>query len=576
MKRFSEQFNKKASGLKLRATERRELRNRLVSYLEYHPLPSELRQKKTKAEAATTSKPVSIVSESFKVVTFNFSMIRNFAGVMTILLVVAVPFVAERAVPGDVLYPVKVQFNEEVRSSLSPSPYAQVEWETERLERRLAEARLLASEGKLTEAVEAEVAEAVKEHSDNAKANIAKIRETDEDEAAIAEIAFASALAVQSEVLEGQVEKETGEETQEGSGRSVAVLAGVVAEEQREAEATGAEATPSYEKLLARVEQETTRAYELFASVSSVASTEEEADIDRRLGDIERKITEANSLRTADVVEEVEETEEGELAEDVSDVVTEEELTETTPEVSEIAEESTTEPEEPAAEPEESASEEDVDVAEEAPESAEVDEVSETDVVEEETEAAGEVVLEEAAAIELLRQALADTRKLISFMTNIDVRENVTIEELVPVTLTDEEKNALIENTLAEITTVQAEIEKRIIPEEFYEKFVFGQEKLSIMVANATASLADGELETAKNQSDEALLLATDLFALTSAQPLLQEAVPEVFEEVEEVGTTTETVAETETETEVAEAVETESTEETGEETTPEDVTESE
>ena len=49
------------------------------------------------------------------------------------------------------LYLVKVHFNEEIRSTLALSPYEKVAWETKRIERRIAEARLLASEGNLTD-----------------------------------------------------------------------------------------------------------------------------------------------------------------------------------------------------------------------------------------------------------------------------------------------------------------------------------------------------------------------------------------------------------------------------------------
>ncbi|MEZ4200705.1 MAG: hypothetical protein R3B69_03975 [Candidatus Paceibacterota bacterium] len=121
-------------------------------------------------------------------------------------------------------YPVKVGFNEEVRSTLALSPYQKVEWETTRLERRIAEARLLASEGKLTPEVEAEMAEAVKAHNDAAQKEIASIRATDSEEAALASIALSSALTVQSESLESQLE----EGAASSSGSSVVALASVV------------------------------------------------------------------------------------------------------------------------------------------------------------------------------------------------------------------------------------------------------------------------------------------------------------------------------------------------------------
>ena len=46
MKRFEEQFKKQAQSVHLRAAERRNLKERLVSYMEYHPMPKGVPQKK--------------------------------------------------------------------------------------------------------------------------------------------------------------------------------------------------------------------------------------------------------------------------------------------------------------------------------------------------------------------------------------------------------------------------------------------------------------------------------------------------------------------------------------------------
>ena len=65
---------------------------------------------------------------------------------MPIILILALMFggggisyAAEGAVPGDALYPIKVSVNEEVRDLVAFSPEAKADWETRRLERRLAE-----------------------------------------------------------------------------------------------------------------------------------------------------------------------------------------------------------------------------------------------------------------------------------------------------------------------------------------------------------------------------------------------------------------------------------------------------
>jgi len=62
-----------------------------------------------------------------------------------------VSFAAEKSVPGDILYPVKVGVNEEVRSAFAVTPEKKAEWEAARAERRLDEAATLAVSGRLDE-----------------------------------------------------------------------------------------------------------------------------------------------------------------------------------------------------------------------------------------------------------------------------------------------------------------------------------------------------------------------------------------------------------------------------------------
>lgn len=409
MKKFSEQLKKQAESVRLRGSERRELRERLISYMEYHPLPAELKN----AELMPA-----VVKQ--RVQWFKTNIVMRYASALAVLLVMTVPVIAERTVPGDVLYPIKVRFNEEVRSSLALSPYQKVEWETERLERRISEARLLADAGKLTPEVGAEVAEAVKQHSDAAQKEIAAIRESDSEEAAIAELTFASALEVQSEVLQGHAERVSS--TGETEGSSVDTVAGAVDAAREAAAAAKSPDTPSFARLMAHLETETTRAYEYFDTVSKVASESEVKDIEDRLKDIQKKVDNAKKQR-------------------------------------------------------------------------EVDDADAT------------------AGVELLKQALTDTRKLISFITNIDVRENVTIEELVPLSPADENRTAEVLNTLEDIddgvadinaqksgfsTSTAAEVEVRI-------------STITNLQAQATAAIDDGDIDAAVQNTDKAFAKFIDL-----------------------------------------------------------------
>ncbi len=497
MKRFTEQFNKQANKVSLRASERADLRERLVTYMEYHPLPASMQTEKSVVAPG-------IVSQPFISLPINWFYMRSAATAFSVFLMIAVPVAAEYTKPGDVLYPVKIRFNEEVRSSLTLDPYEKIEWETERIERRIAEARLLAQEGELTDEREAEVVAAVKEHSGAAKAQIAALRETDADDAAIAEIAFATALEVQSEVLDKAVAvaeagtaAEIGETVTAKGTVAGSVLAQAVAEETSAANASQAASTPSLPKLMAKVETDTTAAFELFASVKKHASVAEIDDIERRLEDISRKVGKVTASLQADAAEDMEEA--GTqiattTATTTENVVSDEELATSTATTSE--------------------------------------EVLAAMSVVEEVEAAtltpAVPVLAEGESIAILRGVLADLKKLVTFMTDIDVRASVTVEELVPLTPTDEELGADVQANVARMEQFLTTYGASSYEGGATEKIESGIGMVQTIMTESKDALVAGSYALALQKSESGVAYVEDLERI-----IWQETTAKIEEEIE-------------------------------------------
>lgn len=446
MKRFSQQLNNKAKNISLNMAEKRELRERIVSYMEYHPLPSAI-----KRETAV----ISGQEEHFILFNFNKWRFLRWSGSLALLLVVSVSYLAEKAIPGDVLYAVKVGFNEELRSTMAISSYEKVVWETERLNRRIAEARLLAEEGKLTHEVEAGVASAILQHSDNARREIEHLKLSDKDEATLASIGLTTALDVQSESLDrGQVGQV------EGTDQSTNLIKAAITQTQNAELLSQDNELPSYNKLIAKVESETTRAHELLKGVTTYATEVEQGDIKKRLDDIDKRISTAMATAEAD----------------------------------------------------------------------------------------------EQAAKQGLVNALQQTHRLIVFMTNIDVRSSLTVEDLVPNTLTIEERFAalrlqvketegLIEKVEIALSTSTASSVDQVVVEKVLP--AIEKSKATIVTLNESLLTSDeAKLESLETMSLDTHSTISDV--VTSLKLNVNEVKSEVVKPV--ASTTPEIIEETETE----------------------------
>lgn len=420
MKTFDSELKKYTDKINLKVSERRELRERILSYMEYHPLP--------KQESNTVELIDAIPSEAFTLFNFHSRTFR-FAGSFLVLAILTVPFVAERAVPGDMLYLVKTNITESVQGQLVASPYEKIEFETRLMERRIAEARFLASEGRLTDEVQSQIAVTVKEHSDAVQNGIAELRTQDAEGAAIAQIAYSSSLDVQSVMLASAEPEATTMDT--ASTMMMAKVADAPADpilsvvnEARDVIANEQVTTaPSFDGLLARIESETTRAYELFETVKKSATAEEITDIERRLSDVNRLIEEGKQDR-----------------------------------------------------------------------------------VEDETGAANE-----------LAGTLKQIQKLVLFMNDIDIRETITLESIVPVVLSDAERLEIANGEYTAIEAVRAEVVEKlplVTDADVSGKISEGLTMLDGLMITASSSLTIDTVDAVEVTLVEARAMVNDLISM--------------------------------------------------------------
>jgi hypothetical protein len=140
----------------------------------------------------------------------------------TIVLVAAlggsgITFAAEDALPGDLLYPIKIGVVERTLTALTPAGEAQARWQMRLAERRLSEAAALAKAGRLESSAESDLAVRFALAADKAAASV---EAGDPTEASIASASFATRLASYGTVL-AKVASTTG--MQESSALRIAL-----------------------------------------------------------------------------------------------------------------------------------------------------------------------------------------------------------------------------------------------------------------------------------------------------------------------------------------------------------------
>jgi len=186
--------------------DRAAMRERLVAYMEYMPITRPTLGRRARGSWVSFGA---------------FFRAHHIAGALMIALLFTTSTVgvssaaAAAALPGDLLYPVKIHLNEGVRTVFMSSEEAKLTWERERAEKRLEEAGQLAAEGRFDAKAQEEVARRFAEHTEKVVEKVQRVEATDPVLAAEVSGEFEEALDTH-EVMLARLAEEHAVDTESG------------------------------------------------------------------------------------------------------------------------------------------------------------------------------------------------------------------------------------------------------------------------------------------------------------------------------------------------------------------------
>ncbi|MCA9358365.1 hypothetical protein KC902_03840 [Candidatus Kaiserbacteria bacterium] len=152
-------------GMKLSETSRARMQAELLEYARFHGV----RVGEESRSIEQVSSPVGARARLFTLFKTPKPMTAAFLAIM-LIAGGGTSFAAEGAVPGDLLYPVKTEVNETIKSALAFSSEAEAELQVNLAKERLEEAETLAARGELTAEVSADLSARLEEHYEEAAA----------------------------------------------------------------------------------------------------------------------------------------------------------------------------------------------------------------------------------------------------------------------------------------------------------------------------------------------------------------------------------------------------------------------
>lgn len=210
-KDFQDIFNK-AKQIEISSIKKQQMRSDLELFIENHPVMNIDASRHILREKLNKNIPTFLELSAVKLFFNNKSKSMIATLLMVLVLGGGTSFAAERALPGDILYPAKVNINEEVRGWLAVGNESQVEWDARRAERRLEEAEKLMAEGKLDAETEAELQTRFEKHVASFRENAEDLEEKQKAKSFEAYSNFEAALQAHERILarmEGKEEATT-------------------------------------------------------------------------------------------------------------------------------------------------------------------------------------------------------------------------------------------------------------------------------------------------------------------------------------------------------------------------------
>lgn len=210
MRNLLKQLKKGSREIRLTVEEKSVMRRALVQFARENPIMHTAEAKHSRAVVS----PYSFMRKArgFKIVSATV--------IGGILIGGTVSFAAEGALPGNMLYPVKTEVNERVRSMVAVTPQAKAVWEVALVERRLSEMK----EVGLMETVPLETKEVaranVKKYTERAQKRIVELDDNNDDDddeevALIMAENLARILQIHETMLLEDIDKNTDEDDEE-------------------------------------------------------------------------------------------------------------------------------------------------------------------------------------------------------------------------------------------------------------------------------------------------------------------------------------------------------------------------